>query len=274
MFGAIAGDITGSIYEFHPIKDADFPFLDQRGFYTDDTVLTVATAVAILDSISRGSATAYGAVYKEYGRRYPNHSWGHNFAGWLFSDSVEPYGSYGNGSAMRVSPVGWAYDSLDDVLVQAEASAAVTHNHPEGIKGAQATAAAIFLARRGTDQDGPGNDVTRSTIREEIEARFGYDLGESVHSIRTHYSFHVSCQMTVPQAITCALESDSVEHAIRNAVSLGGDADTLGCIAGAIAEALHGGVGPDIAGFVQGKLPPEMWEVLEEFQATFHRPPV
>lgn len=227
MIGAIAGDIIGSIYEGYPIKTKAFPLFSSGCRFTDDTVQTVALADSILTGVD------YAAKLREYFLLYPGAGYGGFFIRWAASESEGPYNSWGNGSAMRVSPVGYAYDDLETVLTEAEKSAAVTHNHPEGIKGAQAVAAAIFLARTGK---------TREEIREYVEATFGYDLSRSLDEIRPGYAFDVSCRGTVPPAITALLESVDFEDAIRSAVSLGGDSDTLACITGSMAEAYYGGV--------------------------------
>jgi ADP-ribosylglycohydrolase len=228
MIGAIAGDIAGSLHEFSPVKAVDgFALFCPQAFFTDDTVLTVALA----DSILTGAP--YVKKLKEYFWRFPHAGYGGSFACWATNKDEAPYNSWGNGSAMRVSPVGYAYDTLDEVLERAKQSAAVTHNHPEGIKGAQATAACIILARKGKSKE---------QIREYVEKVFGYDLHRSLDVIRPTYSFEVSCQRSVPESILCVLESKDYEHAVRLAISLGGDADTMACIAGGIAQAVYGGV--------------------------------
>lgn len=254
MLGAIAGDVIGSVYEGRPIKTTTFPLFDKDARFTDDTVLTVAVARSIL----RG--TDYLSSIKTVGRRYPNAGYGGTFIQWLFSDDSQPYNSWGNGSAMRVSPIGFAFDTVEDVLAEAEQSAAVTHNHPEGIKGAQATALAIFLARTGRD---------KPAIKREITTRFGYDLEPSLADIRPHYRFDVSCQGSVPQAIIAFLEANSVEEAIRNAISLGGDSDTQACLAGGIAEAFFGQISPAIVMEVRRRLPEEFLNIIDEFYSTF-----
>lgn len=231
MLGAIIGDIVGSIYEFNNIKREDFPFFGTGCFFTDDTVLTVAQADAIL------SGKSFVRLLKEYYYRYPGRGYGGRFDNWASSPDLAPYNSFGNGSAMRVSPVGFACDRLDEVLERARESAAATHSHPEGIKGAQATAAAIFMARTGTDRQG---------IREYVEQTFGYDLSRTLDEIRPGYDFNETCQDTVPQAITAFLESSSFEDAIRKAISLGGDSDTLACITGGIAQAFYGEIPLDM----------------------------
>jgi ADP-ribosylglycohydrolase len=222
MIGAIAGDIIGSVYEGRPIKTKDFPLFHPRCRYTDDSVLTVAVAKAILEDRD------YLKAVREIARRYPHAGYGGLFYRWLHSDDPRPYSSWGNGSAMRISPVGFAFDTADVVLREAARSAEITHNHPEGVKGAQAAALAVFLARTTRD---------KYLIRDRVSAQFGYDLDRKLENIRPCYRFDVSCQGTVPEAIIAFLESDSYEDAVRNAVSLGGDSDTLACITGGIAEA-------------------------------------
>ncbi len=225
MIGAIAGDIIGSVYEWNNIKTTDFLLFSPECFFTDDTVLTVALAESIMSGLD------YADLMKNYYRRYPDAGYGGSFHKWARSGYNAPYNSWGNGAAMRISPVGFAFESLEDVLDHAAAYTALTHNHPEGIKGAQATASAIFLARTGTD---------KSKIRKYIVDSFGYDLNRSCEEIRPVYEFNESCQRTVPEAIIAFLESESFEHAIRLAISLGGDSDTLACITGGIAEAFYG----------------------------------
>jgi ADP-ribosylglycohydrolase len=227
MLGAIAGDIIGSIYEARPIKTTQFRLFHPLCRFTDDSVLTVALA----DSILHGKP--YVDLLKAYYREYPNAGYGGSFHEWALSETSLAYGSWGNGSAMRVSPVGFAYDSLDEVLDRAKRSAEVTHDHPEGIKGAQAVASAVFLARTGK---------TKEEIKSYVETTFNYDLDKSLDEIRPRYCFEVSCQHSVPQAIRSFLEADDFEHAVRLAISLGGDSDTLACMAGGIAQAFYGGV--------------------------------
>jgi len=254
MLGAIAGDIIGSVYEFSPIKTEDFELFSARITFTDDTVLTVALADAILHGKD------YGRTMKEYYRRYPHAGYGSYFHQWARSDDSRPYNSWGNGAAMRISPVGFAYATLEEVLAQAEYFTAITHNHPEGIRGAQATAAAVFLARKGGS-------------KEEIKAitgkRFGYDLSRSLDEIRPTYAFDVSCQGTVPQAITAFLESRDFEDAIRKAVSLGGDSDTLACITGGIAHAFYGPLSEHITRRVYSILDDRLGEVTREFMHAY-----
>ncbi len=254
MLGAIAGDVIGSVFERSPIKSMDFPLFSRYSTFTDDTVLTVAVAWSILNK------TDYTTSLKMFGLKYPHAGYGGSFYKWMFSSDNEPYYSWGNGSAMRVSPVGFAFSTLDNVLNEAGKSAEVTHNHPEGIKGAQATALAIYLARTGENQD---------TIRKEISNRFDYDLNRSVNEIRKTYHFDVSCQGSVPEAIISFLESENYEDAIRKAISLGGDSDTLACIAGGIAQAFYKEVPPDIATKIREQLPNEFLSIIDEFNETY-----
>ncbi|CAM4100856.1 ADP-ribosylglycohydrolase family protein [Vreelandella rituensis] len=250
MIGAIAGDIIGSVYEHQPIKTKDFPLFQAQSRFTDDSVLSVAIASAILDNIP------YADAVRQIGRQYPNAGYGGSFIQWLAADNAGPYRSWGNGAAMRVSPVGFAYSTEADVLAQAKATAAITHNHPEGIKGAQATALAVFLARTGAD---------KTTIRTTLTQRFDYDLARRLDDIRPHYRFDVSCQCSVPEAIIAFLESDSYEEVVRNAVSLGGDSDTQACIAGGIAEAFYGSVPAAILAEVEQRLTPDLWAITDTF---------
>ncbi len=232
MIGAIAGDIIGSRFEASPTNGTDFPLFDERSRFTDDTVLTVAVAEWLLEG---GSLVDR---FHEYFAAYPHAGYGGSFILWAAQKRREPYGSWGNGSAMRVSPVAYAAESLPEVLELATRTAEVTHDHPEGIRGAQASAAAVFLARKGEEKGG---------LRSYIEKTFGYDLSPALEEIRATYSFDVSCQGSVPQSVVCFLESQDFESAVRNAVSLGGDADTMACIAGSIAEPYYGGVPVEIA---------------------------
>ena len=250
MIGAIAGDIIGSVYEARPIKRTDFPLFRWDCTFTDDTVLTVAVADAIL----------YGGDYaeklKDYYRNHPNRGYGMLFLRWARTAQSPPYNSWGNGSAMRVSPVGFAFDTLEEVLDQAKRSAEVTHNHPEGIKGAQATAAAIFLARTGR---------TREEIRDYLRMTFRYGLRETLDEIRPSYRFDPSCQGTVPEAVTAFLESIDWEDAVRKAVSLGGDSDTLACITGGIAQAFYGGIPVEVRARVWEALDEDLARVVRQF---------
>ena len=254
MIGAIAGDIIGSVYEHRPIKTKQFPLFKPGCVFTDDTVLTIAVADALLHSRS------YRESVRELGQRYPDAGYGGYFIRWLFSSDPKPYNSWGNGAAMRVCPVGFAFTTEDAVLREAEKTAVITHNHPEGVAGAQAAALALFFARTGFQKE---------KIREEISRRFGYDLDRTVDSIRPGYAFDVSCRGTVPQAIIAFLDSCSYEDAVRNAVSLGGDSDTLACIAGGIAEAFYGGVPDFVYHEVRKRLSSDLLKITEAFCRTY-----
>lgn len=253
MLGAIAGDIVGSIHEHRPIKSRNFPLFDRGCRFTDDSVLSVAIAGAIL------GGKPYKDVVWSLGRRYPDAGYGASFIHWLAADDPEPYGSFGNGAAMRVSPVGFAFDDEETVLREAARTAMISHDHPEGIKGAQAVALAILLART------TGN---RERIRDELARRFGYDLQRTIADIRPHYGFDVTCQGSVPEAVIAFLDAESWEDAVRNAVSLGGDSDTQACMAGGIAEAFHG-LPDDIARRACEHLAPELRAIVERFRARF-----
>lgn len=225
MIGALAGDIFGSVYEWNNIKTKEFDLFAPTCFFTDDSILTVALADSIL------TGTSYVENMKQFYRCYPDGGYGNRFSEWAESTRSEPYNSYGNGAAMRISPVGYAYNDLETVLQKAEDFTAITHNHPEGIKGGQATAAAIFLARTGHSQ---------AQIQDYITTQFHYDLSQHVDEIRPSYKFTEASQETVPQAIRAFLDGTDFEDAIRNAISLGGDSDTLACITGSIAQAYWG----------------------------------
>lgn len=213
MLGALAGDVIGSAFEYRGWKSVEIPLFSPESTFTDDSVLTCAVAAAILNG--RG----YGGAIRDFGLRYPDRGYGGFFSRWLADPTMGPYNRWGNGSAMRAAPVGLAFDSLERVLAKAEHSAAVTHNHPEGIRGAQAVALAVILGAHGAD---------KRTIRSEIESRPGYRLDNPAPEIRPGYHFDESCQGSVPESITCFLESEDFEGAVKLAVSLGGDADTCG----------------------------------------------
>jgi ADP-ribosylglycohydrolase len=253
MIGAIAGDIIGSVYEFEGIKSKQFDLFSPDCCFTDDTVLTVALAESIL------TGNDYASLMRAYYRRYPDAGYGGLFHGWARALESQPYNSWGNGAAMRISSVGFAFDTLDEVLVRAAEYTAVTHNHLEGIKGGQATAAAIFLARTGT---------TKADIKQYTAETFHYDVGRSVDEIRPAYRFNESCQGTVPEAIVCFLESTDFEDAIRNAISLGGDSDTLACITGGIAQAFYG-VPPAIADRAMSFLDQDLRGVTARFTSRY-----
>lgn len=286
MLGAIIGDIVGSVYEWNNIKTKDFKLFKPNCFFTDDTVMTVAVAKALLvtrekQSKSRVKIRENDAIIYEYkkvsfkeelvkqmqnfGRRYPNRGYGGMFAKWLTTDNPKPYKSYGNGSAMRVSPCGYIAVTLDEALMLAKASAEVTHNHPEGIKGAQVVAAAIFLARC---------EKTKDEIKKYIEENF-YKLDKTLDEIRPSYKFNETCQETVPQAIQAFLESTDFEDAIRNAISIGGDSDTLAAITGSIAWAYYRHFGTPISSDLQKiqdkvytYLPKEFIDIYEQTDET------
>jgi ADP-ribosylglycohydrolase len=251
MLGAIAGDVIGSVHEHLGTKSMDFELFGADCRFTDDTVLAVAVADCLLNDLN------YVDAFHEYFRAYPNAGYGYNFFHWASSGDRNPYNSWGNGAAMRVSAVGHAFDRLDDVLAEAARSAEVTHNHPEGVKGAQATAAAVFFARGGQ---------SKRSIKQALEQMFGYDLGQPLDVIRPGYEFDVSCQGTVPPALVAFLESTSFEDAVRKAISLGGDADTLACITGGVAEAYYGGLPADIESRTLAALDARLRNVVERFR--------
>ncbi len=254
MLGAIAGDIIGSVYEHRPIKTTDFPLFQSKSRFTDDTVLTVAVA----DAIAKNND--YKSALKTYGQAYPDAGFGMLFFNWLYSTDSRPYNSFGNGSAMRVSPVGFAFETREEVLAEAEKSAAVTHNHPQGIAGARAAALAVWMARQ---------DASREDIKGEIETRFNYDLSRRLDDIRPAYQFDVTCQGSVPEALIAFYESENFEDAIRKAISLGGDSDTLACITGGIAQAYYKKIPEDIVNKVFARLPEPFVPVIENFNHQF-----
>lgn len=234
MLGAVFGDIVGSVYEFHNTHDYDFTLLQKRSGPTDDSCMTLAMAKALMDSEGQDDETVKKAMVRQMqriGRMYPDAGYGGRFFFWLQEEDPKPYHSFGNGSAMRVSPVGWMFDTLEETLHYAKLSAEVTHNHPEGIKGAEATATAIFLARTGKSKE---------EIKSYIEKTFDYDLSRTLDEIRKDYGFYAICQKSVPESIIAFLEGTDYEDVIRKAVTLGGDSDTIACIAGGIAEAYYG----------------------------------
>jgi ADP-ribosylglycohydrolase len=254
MLGAIAGDVIGSVHEVARTKTKNFPLLTPKSRFTDDTVLTVAVADCLLHGRD------YVDTLHHYFHNYPNAGYGGTFWLWASERRRQPYQSWGNGSAMRVSPVAHVGTTLDEVLAEATRSAEVTHDHKEGIRGAQATAAAIFLARTGSSKE---------EIRRYITEQFDYFLDETLDDLRPTYPFDASCQGSVPQSIIAFLESTDYEDAVRNAVSLGGDADTMACIAGAIAEAFYGGVPAAITEPVLAVLDDHLRGVVVEFRQRF-----
>ena len=247
--GAITGDIIGSIYEWNNIKTTEFPLFSKDCFFTDDSVLTLATMDAITNNVP------YEDAYFKFATNYPGRGYGGGFTSWLYSDR-KPYNSWGNGAGMRVSPVGWAFDTLEETIRQATLSSEVTHNHPEGIKGAQATASSVFLARIG---------ASKEDIKSYIETTFGYNLNRTCDEIRPIYTFNETCQGTVPEAIIAFLESTDFENAVRLAISLGGDSDTLACITGGISEAFYGEVPKHISDEVEKILTPELIDIVNNF---------
>jgi len=251
MLGAIAGDIIGSAYERYPIKTKKFNLFSKYSKFTDDTVMTLAITKSIMDG------TKYLDNVVDYGTRYSDVGYGGSFRKWLKSWSHKPYNSWGNGSAMRVSSIGFLFDTEEKVLLEAKKSAEITHNHIEGIKGAEATALAIFMARQGK---------SKNQIRERISQKFNYDLNRTVDEIRPNYKFQVSCQESVPESIICFLDANSYEDSIRNAISLGGDADTMACITGGIAEAYYKEIGQEIRNEVYKRLPKEFLEILLRYR--------
>lgn len=254
MLGAIVGDVIGSVHEGVETKTKDFPLFVPRSTITDDSVLTVAVGEWIL------SGQDLVDLLHTYTHTYPGRGYGGMFHHWARNRLRQPYNSFGNGAAMRVSPVGFAFETIEEVLTWAERSAAVTHNHPEGIRGAQATAEAIYLARRGQNKD---------QIRATLESQFGYDLSARLDQIRPAYRFDETCQRTVSQALAAFFESTSYEDAIRNAISLGGDVDTLAYIAGGIAEAYYSGVPKDLATRAMTILDEHLVAVVERFRGQF-----
>jgi ADP-ribosyl-[dinitrogen reductase] hydrolase len=257
MIGAICGDIVGSRFEFSKLrknKSEHFDLFTDGCEFTDDTVMTIATADAILNNMS------FQDAYLKWGNKYPNLSYGSNFKSWLLSSDPRPYNSYGNGSAMRVGPIGWLYDDLESVMQKADESAQCTHNHDEGLKGAVSVAVCIYLARHQTP---------KKIIKEFVESFFGYDLSRKLSDIRPNYRFDVTCPGSVPESIICFLESDGFEDSIRKAVSLGGDTDTQACIAGSIAEAFYG-IPVNLFNKVYTILSDEMIVIDQQFIARLH----
>lgn len=255
LLGAIAGDVIGSFYELCPAKTIDFHlFNGDSSCFTDDTVMTVANADWLL------TGNDLTGTMQHYGNRYIGAGYGGLFLKWLREENPKPYNSFGNGSAMRVSPVGWAFKTLEETLGAAKQSAEVTHNHPEGIKGAQAVAASIYLARTGE---------SKQTIKQYVEMNFGYDLNKTCDEIRKNYQFDETCQGTVPESIIAFLESTDYENAIRLTISLNGDADTMGAITGGIAEAFYKEIPLSIKEEVMKRLPDEFISIMEEFYKKY-----
>ena len=263
MYGAIIGDIIGSRFEFdRGNKTRDFKLFTSESDFTDDTVMTIAVAEALMDvgpnADEKAVKRAVISSMKKWGKKYPYAGYGARFIDWVLTDDPEPYGSYGNGSGMRVSSVGWLYDSLERTREVARWTAEVSHNHPEGIKGAESVAAAIFMARTGASKD---------EIQDYIEEEFGYDLSRTLDDIRPGYQHVEDCMHTMPEAFECFLEAESYEDCIRNVMYIGGDTDTLGAIAGAIAEAFWG-VPVSIIAEAKERLPADIQAVLNRFNKT------
>ncbi len=258
MYGAILGDIIGSPYEFDMgNKSKEFELFDKRCEFTDDGVMSIAVAEGIMNALDGGKPVTSEIIasMRRFGEKYPNAGYGMRFLGWLHDEDPKPYNSLGNGSAMRVSSAAWLFDTLDEVRHAAKLSAEVTHNHPEGIKGAESTASAIFLARTGH---------TKDEIKKYIEDEFGYDLSRTCDEIRPNYHHVETCMETVPEAITAFLEGESFEDVIRTAVSLGGDCDTLTAIAGSIAEGFYG-VPEELKAKCREYLTPDLLEVVDRY---------
>lgn len=274
MLGAIVGDVAGSAYEFNPYRGdwAAIELFPPRSKFTDDTVMTLAVAHALMGEDNEVASTQDEAAISErlidamhdYGSRYPRAGYGGRFGGWLRNGLRKPYNSFGNGSAMRVSSVGWLYNDLDTVERMAACTAAVTHNHPEGLKGAQATAGSIFLARQGK---------SKGEIRSYVADKYGYDMSRTLTEIQPKYKFNETCQGSVPEAITAFLESEDFAGAIRKAIWLGGDADTQAAIAGSIAEAFYGGVPEEIAQQTLGHLDNSLRQDYYAFEAWKRQQP-
>ena len=266
MYGAIIGDMIGSPYEFdRGNKSKEFELFLQNAEFTDDSVMTVAVAEALLDAGLDADAdtvrAAVAASMRRWGNMYPHAGYGVRFSHWLKNENAGPYGNFGNGSAMRVSAAGWLYDTMERTLEAAAWTADVTHDHPEGVKGAQATAAIIYMARHGEGKDG---------IRRFVTERFGYDLSRTCDEIRPGYHHVESCQQTVPEAVTAFLEGTDFEDVIRTAVSLGGDCDTLTAIAGSMAEAMYG-IPDAIRAEMLRRVPECFKTVMERFDRTVGR---
>ena len=267
MYGAILGDIIGSPFEFdRGDKTKNFDLFSEGCDFTDDSVMTIAVGEALLvvgsEATVKEIEDAVASNMQDWGKRYPHAGYGGSFRHWLKENNPKPYGSYGNGSAMRVSAAGWLYDSIERTREVARATANVTHNHPEGIKGAEATASAIYMARK---------ESSKEEIKEYIEREFHYNLDRTLDEIRPGYHMDETCQRTVPEAIIAFLESQDFEDAIRNAVSLGGDTDTLGAITGSIAEAFYG-ISDVLIAECRSRLDEGlMMDILDEFDHTLGR---
>ena len=252
MLGAIIGDVLGSTFEFYPMKTKKFELLDNKSHFTDDTVMTVAVADSIMNQVP------YVEPLQKWGRKYPRAGYGGWFRKWIHQDDPKPYNSFGNGSAMRCSSVGWLFDDEESVLEEAKKSAEITHNHPEGIKGAQSIALGVLMGRKGS---------SKMEIKEKLEGLFGYNLSQRLENIIPSYTFDSTCQGSVPQAIIAFLESTDFEDAIRNSISLGGDADTQACITGSLAEAYYKDIPDEIASFVKWRIEDDLLAVVAQFDS-------
>lgn len=261
MLGALAGDMIGSVYEFNNVKTEEFPLFSRGSRFTDDSVMTLAVADALMAALDgfEPLSTALVSSMRALGRRYPDAGYGGSFRRWLHHGDPAPYNSWGNGSAMRVSPAGWACGTLEATEMLAAETAKVTHNHPEGVRGAQAVAACIFLARQGRDSD---------EIARYVSARIGYSIGFTLDEIRPGYTFDVSCQGSVPAAIVAFLEGEGFEDVVRKAVSIGGDSDTIAAIAASIAQARFG-IPPELEKEVRARLPHDLLDINDAFCRRF-----
>ena len=257
MLGAVAGDIIGSVYEFRNVKSTDFELFTPRSTFTDDSVMTLAVAKWLTEDKTHSLHHLINCM-QELGRKYPNAGYGGSFEEWLARNNPQPYNSWGNGAGMRVSPVGLYAKTLDEALALAAITASVSHNHPEGVKGAQAIAASVFLCKEGK---------SKREIKEYVENTFGYDLDRTIDEIRPGYYFDVSCQGSVPEAIIAFLEGNSFEEVVRLAISIGGDSDTIGCMAGAIAACTYS-IPDEIAEACACRLTDDLREVNDLFLAN------
>lgn len=264
MLGAITGDIIGSVYEFRNTHDYDFRLYSDASEPTDDSYMTLACAKALMDTMGKDDDAIMAAIthnMQVIGRMYPHAGYGGRFIHWLYNENPQPYNSCGNGSGMRVSSAGWLYDTLEETLHAAMLTAEVTHNHPEGIKGAKAIAACIFMARNGS---------TKQQIKDYVTGEFGYDLDRTLDEIRPFYGFYEICQKSVPEAIIAFMEGNDYEDVIRKAITLGGDSDTIACMAGGIAEAYYG-LPDDFRRETMSRLDESMKEIVRQFE-TYRKP--
>lgn len=271
MLGAIIGDVIGSVYEWHNHKSPAFDLFSRFTRFTDDTVLTVAIADAVMSRQKRrnsildyyASKRLYASRLRQYARWFPDAGYGQRFEYWAKLNEAKPYKSYGNGSAMRVSPIGFASRTLEEALTESRRSAAVTHNHRHGIRGAQAVAAAVFLGKDG---------MSKTELKRFIQRRFKYPLERTLDEIRPNYAFDPSCQGSVPQAITAFLESVDFEDAIRKAISIGGDSDTIACITGGIAQAYYKEMPSEMVSEVMIRLDAKFRGVIRAFNEKYDIP--